>query len=538
MRFINLNSRITGTLLSAALLVAGVLSLTVPAPAQIRSQITGTIIDARTGEPLPGANVFLENTNKGAASDSDGRYTITRVPPGNYTLIASFVGYHSQKRDIAVVANEVTTANFSLKVSALEMDEIVVTGTGNELKKKELATSVETLQIGELEAAPVQSIDHLLQGRIAGGSVNINSGMPGTGSRIRLRGITSANASQTPVIYIDGVRVDNNDSFRLEQGSGGLTSSALNDILVSDIERIEITKGGAASTLYGSEAASGVIQIFTKKGKAGAPRYSFRVEQGFNDPEEKFIVEDFTKDALLRTGFYQKYSGSVDGGTEFMTYHVSGHALDQAGVLPKNDDTEFSFRGGLRAFPTEKVQIDVSAGLVRQDFERMFNDNAIADVLGTIESHDPQFFGPNVTDADRRAKLKEFLLPQLTWNVNRFNFGTTTTWDPSQYWSTRLTLGLDFRKTEQRQFLPIASQVVTSTPGGGLFRSDREFLTVTIDYAGTLKYPNKGFITSAFTFGAQGFREEDRETSVSATQFGLPGTDDFDNAANLAPLES
>jgi outer membrane receptor protein involved in Fe transport len=126
----------------------------------------------------------------------------------------------------------------------------------------------------------------------------------------------------------------------------------------------------------------------------------------------------------------------------------------------------------------------------------------------------------------------------LTYAVNRFTFGTTATYDPAKYFSTRLTLGMDYRKNEERQFIPIAAEAVTGVPGGALGRSDREFLTLTLDYAGTVKYPQSGKITSAFTFGAQGFRQEDRESSVTATEFGLPGTDDFDNAANLAPLES
>ncbi|MFQ5603093.1 MAG: TonB-dependent receptor domain-containing protein [bacterium] len=508
------------------------------ANAQTNGTITGTIIDDRTGEALPGTNVFIKGTTLGSAADLEGTFTVRNVPPGNYTLIAAFVGYHSQEISVNVVANEETRVNFSLKISALQMDEIVVTGTGYELKKKELTTAIATINSDEIEASPVESIDHLLQGRIAGGSVNMNSGSPGTGTRIRLRGITSANASLTPVIYIDGVRVDNNDNFRLEQQTGGLQTSVLSDILIGDIERIEVTKGGAASTLYGSEAASGVIQIFTKKGKAGKAKATFKVEQGVNSPETKFVIEDFTKDEVLSSGYYQKYSASLDGGSEKLTYHLSGHVLDSEGVLPKNDETQYSFRAGVRTFPAEKFQIDFSAGLIRDDYERMFNNNAIADLYGTIEGFDSQFFGPNVTDEERKTLVREYSLPNLTYAVNRFNFGTTASWDPIKYFSTRLTLGMDYRKNEERQFIPIEAEIVTSTPGGGLFRSDREFLTLTIDYAGTIKYPMEGPITSTFTVGGQGFREEDRESQVSATSFGLPGTDDFDNAANLAPLES
>ncbi len=537
-RFNLLSNRQLLSILFVALVVLGVSLSTVPSQAQNTGSISGTIIDQKTGEPLIGTNILIKGTLLGAASDVDGSYRIANVLPGKYILVANYVGYYSKEEELSVVAGEEVKLNFALKTSALQMDEIVVTGTGYEVKKKELASSIATLNRDQIEAVPVQSIDHLLQGRVTGGTVSVNSGSPGTGSRVRLRGVTSANSSQTPVIYIDGVRVDNNDNFRLEQGTGGLQSSALSDILVGDIERIEVTKGGAASTLYGSEAASGVIQIFTQKGKAGAPRFNFKVEQGVNSPETKFVIEDFTKNELLNAGYFQKYSGSLDGGSEFMTYHLSGHVLESEGVVPKNDDRQFSFRAGLRAFPTEKIQIDFSSGLVRDNYERMFNSNAIADVYGAIESHGPDFFGADMDNEDRIALLQEYSLPDLTYATNRFTLGSTVTYDVSKYFSTRLTLGMDYRKSEERQFIPIAAQIVTSTPGGGLFRSDREYLTSTIDYAGTIKYPQAGFWTSAFTFGAQGFREDDRESQVTATEFGLPGTDDYDNAANLAPLEN
>ncbi len=524
------------------LLIATVVSVWSLHPARGFAQVVGTIVgkvtDARTGEPLPGANLVVKNTRLGSASALDGTYKIANVPAGAQTITATFIGYHAQEVRVAVAANAQVSADFALKESVLEMGEVVVTGTGYELQKKELTTSISTINSRDIELTPVPSVDQLLQSRVTGGAININSGLPGTGSRIRLRGVNSASQSQTPVIYLDGVKLDNNDNFRLEQGTGGLAQNALADILVSDIDRIEVTKGGAAATLYGSEAAGGVIQIFTKKGKAGPARYSFKTEQGFNSPETKFVVEDFTKDAILETGYHQKYSAAVDGGSEVLTYHLSGYLFDSNGVLPKDGNKQYSFRAGFRALPNEKWQFDFSGGLVRDNFQRMLNGNAIADLYGAVESHNAQFFADGVTDAERRALVREYSLPDLTYNVNRYNFGVTALHDPARYFSQRLTAGMDYRKNEERQFIPIAAEGVTSTPGGGLARSDREFLTVTLDYAGTVKYPNSGNLTSVFTFGAQGFRQEDRESNVTATEFGLPGTDDFDNAANLAPLES
>lgn len=506
--------------------------------AQASGSITGKIVDAKTGEPLPGANVFIKGTKRGTASAVDGSYSIPNVSSGAHTVLVSFIGYHTIEQAAQVTANQETTLNFSMKPSALQMDEIIVTGTGYELKKKELTTSISTINIQQIQSSPSQSIDQLLSGRVPGGVANVNTGEPGTGARIRMRGIKSATVSQTPVIYIDGVRVDNNDRFRLSNFTGGPTSSALSDILVGDVERVEVTKGGAAATLYGSESASGVIQVFTKKGKAGPPRWTFKMEQGVDTPEEKFIIEDLTKKQILESGYYQKYSLGLNGGSEFLTYNLSGHVLGSDGVLPKSADKQYSFRTGMRVFPSEKWQIDFSGGLVRDDYDRMFSDNAIASVLTSVEGHDADFFGESVTDEVRQQLLEQYFAPDLDEAVNRFTFGSTAYFNPSPTFSTRLTLGADYRKNEQRYFIPIKAAGIASRPGGGLDRSDREFLTLTMDYAGTIKYPNKGNITSAFTFGAQGFREEDRTSRVTANQFGLPGTDDFDNAATLAPQES
>ena len=505
---------------------------------QQTGQIVGRVIEDATGEPLVGANVFIKDSRLGAATDLEGNYRIINVPSGSYILISSFIGFYQiEQPSVSVQTGRETTVNFSLKVSALSQDEIVVTGTGYQLRKKELATAITTINVGEIQNSPVESIDQLLAGVVVGGSVNMNSGSPGTGSRMRMRGVTSAAVSQTPVIYIDGVRMDNNTNYRLGQGSGGLRSSSLSDILVNDIERIEITKGGAAATLYGSEAASGVIQIFTKKGIAGPARWNLRIDQGFNQPEKKFVIEDFTKNEFLETGKYQKYTLGVEGGSAAVTYHLSGRLLESEGVTPKNDDIQYSFRGGIRTFPSEKWQIDFSAGYVRNDYQRMYNNNAIASPMTSIEGQDADFTN-TLPLSERIAKLEEFKLPELTERVNRFNFSTNINYDLHRYFTNKLILGFDYRKSEARYFNPIASEVVTSTPGGGLFRSDREYLTITLDYSGTFKYSPFDWSTSIFTFGAQGFREEDREISVDADEYGLPGTDDFDNAANLSPLES
>jgi TonB-dependent SusC/RagA subfamily outer membrane receptor len=506
--------------------------------AQDMGSIAGSVVDIKSGKPLAGANVYAKGALIGASTDADGFFLIKNVPMGDYILVAEYIGYYNSEKALIISSNEQAKVSFELSVSILELDAIVVTGTGTGVRKKELTTSISTISAAQIEAAPVESIDQLLQGRISGGQISTNSGMPGTGSRVRLRGITSANSSQTPVIYLDGIRLDNNDNFRLEQGTGGVAQNSLSDILVSDIERVEVIKGGAAATLYGSEAANGIIQIFTKKGYIGEPHLTFKVEQGFNAPETKYVLEDLTKDHILEDGHYQKYALTLTGGSSLLTYHLSGFLMGNDGVLPEDFNKQYSFRAGMQLFPGDDWQVKFSGGLVRDSYERMYNNNASVDLYGSVEQHSPDFFGDGLTEDQAVAKIREYALPDINYNVNRFNIGATAEYDPGNIFSSRFTMGVDYRKNEERQFVPIAAAEVTGIDGGGLFRSDREYLTLTLDYAGTVRYPKSRDFSSTFTFGAQGFRVEDRESNVSATEFGLPGTDDFDNTANQTPLES
>jgi len=510
--------------------------------AQATSSISGKVTDSKTGEGLPGAQIMIKGTNRGAASDPEGSYTIRGVLPGKYTVFARFIGHFTQETEVEVQSQTPATLNFQLRQSVLQLGEIVVTGTGAGVQKRELTTPVATLSAQEIQSAPVQSIDQLLQGRIPGATINLSTGMPGTGSLVRARGVTSVVASETPVIYVDGVRVDRNSNFGL--GSGGPRSSSLNDILVGDIDRVEFIKGGAAATLYGSEAASGVLQIFTKKGKAGPPQWTFRVEQGYNQAYDQFIIEDFTKNNVLEDGYHQSYSVGLNGGSENATYNFSGRIQESQGNLINVDDKLYSLNGGLRVFASEKLQLDFSAKLIRDNFGRAFSDNAIAGLLtqaergwfNTLNQASPY---RGFTNEQYLAKYSDELIkPELSEAVNRFTFATTADFAPLKWFKHRLTVGTDYRKNEQRQFLPIASQVVVSTPGGGLFRFDREFLSITLDYAGTISYPSSGNLTSNFTYGVQGFREEIRTFAASGTRFGLPGTDDFDNASNITASEN
>lgn len=227
--------------------------------------VTGTIIDASDGSPLPGVNVIVQGTTIGASTNADGRYEITNVPSGTQQIEARFLGYRSVTKDVTVENGETVELNFELSESAINLDEVVVTGTGGPVEKKKLGNSIGSIDVNKLDTAPISSFSDILQGREAGVVGLPSGGLTGEGSRIRIRGSASLSQSNEPIVIVDGVRVDRGGGFGGFVGTGGGGSpSRLDDINPAAIERIEILKGAAAAALYGTEASNGVIQIFTK----------------------------------------------------------------------------------------------------------------------------------------------------------------------------------------------------------------------------------------------------------------------------------
>ena len=522
-----------------------------PATAEAQAQtgtVTGTVVDGQSGRPLLDAQVSIPGTGRGALSNSSGRYLILNVPTGQQTVVVELLGYTGQSQTVTVAAGQTANANFEVSQDAIQLEEIVVTGLGQETARRQLSTSVDVISAEEIALAPVTSVDQLLQGRVAGATVNAQSAQAGTASLINFRGTSSVFSAQTPVIYVDGVRVDN--SISTAMGTGGEQSSALADLLTSDIERIEVTKGGAASTLYGSDAATGVIQIFTKRGRPGAPRFTFRTEYGIDQPELKYMFDTdlafpslveagevaptFMQDNFWKTGFAQNQYLAVSGGTEDVTYNVSGRVQNEEGVQPKNESTVYAVRGGISASVSDDFTMNFNGSFTRSQYQRLFNGTAIADPLTTFEVGDALFFS-QTSSLDEALEI--FLSPDIDETVNRFIFSGGFQWDIMPSWFARLNTGLDYRHNQQRVLEPIGF-----TPGeitGSLARFDRGFSSFTLDLAtGHAWTSADGNIGNAFTVGVQGFRDDLSEFFAEGTTFALPGAPDFDQAAEIESEEN
>ena len=260
------------------LLMAALVIAVLPAGlyAQGDGTINGVVTDQATQLPVAGAQVVVVGTQRGSMTNDQGQYSIPGVPAGTYDVRARRVGYAPQVVRVTVTAGAALTANFALPVSATTLEEVVVNAvTGQEQRRVEVGVNTGNINVADLNKGPITKFSDVLQGRVPGVTLQNAVGTSGGSQRIRIRGANSLSLSNEPLIYIDGVQASNSKGgYNL----GGQDYSRLNDVNPDEIENIEILKGPAASALYGSAAANGVILISTKRGRAGAPVWRMYAE--------------------------------------------------------------------------------------------------------------------------------------------------------------------------------------------------------------------------------------------------------------------
>jgi TonB-dependent SusC/RagA subfamily outer membrane receptor len=268
--------------------------------------VKGTITDAQTGEALVGANVFLERTAFGAATDAKGVYTIQNVLQGNYTLVVSYIGYEPFRQAISVKSDRTTTLDIKLNASAVTLSGIVVTAIGTRVEREKLGTSVSSVNAASLATVGVHDVITSLEAKGPGIQTLETTGDPGGSTRIVLRGLRSLNNNGQPLIVVDGVPIFSGNSIGGAVGGGveGVAAeSRINDINPDDIESMEVFKGPSASALWGSRAANGVIVITTKSGgQTGSKKLSVTVHS-------KTYGDELLRPYPLQTRFGQGVGG-------------------------------------------------------------------------------------------------------------------------------------------------------------------------------------------------------------------------------------
>jgi TonB-linked SusC/RagA family outer membrane protein len=242
--------------------------------------ITGTVKDVK-GEALFGVSVYLEKTTRGAVTDLDGTFKIENVKPGNYVLVFSYVGFKTERATIQVVVGKNTVVNKTLKEDEKNLNEMVVVGYGVQ-RKSEVTGSVSRIGGEKLNDMPAPSFEAQLQGKAAGVQVTVGSGLAGSASVIRIRGIASISAGGDPLYVIDGIPIT--QDYFINGNSGAMNNNPLASINPDDIESIDILKDAAATAIYGSRGANGVIIVTTKRGKDGGLKMEAGAQVGISLP--------------------------------------------------------------------------------------------------------------------------------------------------------------------------------------------------------------------------------------------------------------
>lgn len=524
-----------------------------PAVAQNTGSITGTVTSPSMA-PLSEVQVFIVGTQMGGLTAGNGRYLIRNVAPGTYEVRAIRIGYQTTTQSVTVAAGQAATVNFTLAEQALGLDEIVVTGTAGAARRREVGNSIVQIETSDI-AAPTPSVDQLLQAKSPGLLVSTANGSAGSGAQIRLRGSVSVSQSNQPIIYVDGVRVRSdpyarNISPTEGAGRGGnVTASPLNDINASDIDRIEVLKGSAASTLYGTEAAAGVIQIFTKRGSQGAPRWTMQVDQGFNKlmpfapdvdvrpvddptltetPRGEYSYKYLNMDPFLRNGHRQKYSVSVAGGAQTLQYFLSGQWDENEGVMPLDVEQKRGVRGNFTFAPFDDLTVQVNSAYNRTDIQNTpAGNNAQGLTLNAFRRERNYFANANIDT------ISLVLTQDVRTRIDRFVLGSTVSYDPGGAFNSRLTVGYDEALQDNRQLRPYGYRQL---PGGKLYTSSGNYSTLTADLVGNFRV-DLGENSVTLSAGGQSITTDTRVVQAEGTDFAGPGDPDVDAGANRLSWE-
>ena len=371
---------------------------------QTQRRITGRVTAEGTGEPIVSAQVGVNGTAFVTTTGDDGSFAVT-APLGDVRLVVRRIGY--TRRDVPVAAGT-SEVNVQLVRDVLQLETQVVTGAATTVSSLNAATSNTVVSAEQLNKAPAQTIDNALQGKIPGAIITQNSGAPGGGLQVQIRGVTSLNASSSPLYVVDGVLVNNsaiaNGLNAITQASGGSAPSSqdqqvnrIADINPNDIETIEVLKGAAAGAIYGSKGSNGVIVITTKRGRAGKPAINVTQRFGtfalsnklnlrcynateasdyFGDDVTNPPCHDFEQELYGRKDLSYETIASVSGGTQTGTnYFFSGLVHNDAGIEQNTGYKKQSLRANIGQSLGSRLNVQVNSELLHSITERGISGN-------------------------------------------------------------------------------------------------------------------------------------------------------------------
>ncbi|WP_121354429.1 SusC/RagA family TonB-linked outer membrane protein [Flavisolibacter nicotianae] len=493
------------------LLLFQLLGLSLWAQVQISGRVTGP-----QNEGLPGITVQIQATRFSTSTEPDGTYSLSApLKPGSYQIQFTGVGFKAQTKSIQVSGSAAQTVDAQLEEDALKMDEVVVTGTSAGTTRRQLGSYISTVKADELTKGATGDVLAALQGKTAGAQISQNSGDPAGGISVRLRGVSSINSSSEPLYIVDGVIVNNatnrvtntQNSYDGSNFVGTIGQNRMVDINPADIERIEVLNGAAAAAIYGSRANAGVIQIFTKRGRSGAPVVNFSTSIMVNELRKKLAVNQAPvkfggspdvqtqdiltttlttttpvtrydyQDYIFHTGVGTDNNVSVSGGSEKSRYYVSGSYFYNQGIIRNTDFRRYNFRANFdqtfnRVFSmTMGLNYINSAANEKPNGNSFFSPMNSVTIIGNFHNIFERDANGNIKAVGERGRvnpvsvIEDFKQRQET---NRVIASLGAKLRPFNGFTFDYTLGIDNYGQNGTTFMPpFAYNVNTAFFGGG-----------------------------------------------------------------------
>ncbi len=566
-----------------------VVLLTLPSAlaAQAR-QVNGRVLRAGTDEPVPAAEVSVisQTTAVSAVTDDAGRFVVS-APAGELTIRVDAVGFASQQVKLAADQSNVSIA---LRFSPFKLNALVVTGQATTVARRSATTAISYVSGQEINQAPTPSVVGALDGRISGVNIQSNSGAPGGGFQIQVRGNSTIRAGYQPVYVVDGViysdaEIPGGRGYANAEASPTTEAdpaSRIADLSAADIESIEVLKGAAASSIYGSKGANGVVVITTKRGRAGTPRFSVSQRVGMYTPLKLLETRHWTEaDAVdvYGNGVQQYFQGgsspyndlygqvydqrmpsyqtiaSLSGGSADTRYYVSGELSKDQGIERNTDAGHQSVRLNLDHDFKPNLTLDVTSNYARSANDRGWDNNCNNfGCMGYAIAYIPSFFdmskqadGNYPEPAFAGVHSNPLQLAALGVNheeTNRFTGGGRLSWTPldrdNQSFRLVVAGGLDTFDQNNQVWTPneLFFERVSSLPGTAVQTNGR---SVSADWNvnGIHRWSPGGAAGTTFStsFGLQ-YEDLRLHTQQIVTTNLLPGQRNVNQGTNYSPSEA
>ena len=567
---------VRATLVALAVLAFGPPVRSIAAQAQ-NGTVRGRVTEAGSQRPVGDVQITVVGTVFGALTSQNGEYTISNVPAGERTIRLRRLGFNPADRNVTVTAGQTTTLDFTLTQSATQLEQLVVTGTAGAAERKTVGNSITQLNVADLtEKQAVLNVTEVLQSKTPGVSILPGSGAPGTAGEIRIRGASSISGYR-PVVFIDGVRYSIEDLGSFSATGGGTiglaqstqVTSALNFLNPNDIESIEVIKGPAAATLYGAEAANGVIQIITKKGTRGQQKVQFglRAERGTNEvlleqalnyttcdagkqdttvaksnktlqdtwpgcqnvPLNTIVTDNpFARDnRALRNGDLSIVQMNVRGGGDRYSFYMSGDRNTEQGTFYNSDNSQKSIRSNFTVNPNDQLDFTVNVNWQDGRLRLPIQDESPNGLLLSAVRGKParaSRFGPGNEGWETISPAAANRYKNYT-DTDRLTLGGTINYNPFSWFRNRATVGIDQNQSEaQLLFLPgdIDQSQDPDAASGSNFRRHPSRRIITLDYSGSLLWRPTSTIETTTSFGSQVVGDEFKRIGAQGIGIGAP----------------